>query len=73
MIKCALLNVERGRLSLARFPERSKGTDLRSVALASWVRIPHRAVMGHNSVRLLVVCPGYKKQNELFPFSTARC
>jgi hypothetical protein len=45
MIKCALLNVERGRLSLARFPERSKGTDLRSVALASWVRIPHRALV----------------------------
>ena len=22
--------------------------------------------MGHNIVRLLVVCPGYKKQNELF-------
>ena len=32
---------------------------------ASWVRIPHRAVIGHNNVRLLVVCPGYKKQNEL--------
>ena len=67
IIKC-----RRGRLSLARFPERSKGTDLRSVALASWVRIPHRALMGHNIVRLLVVCPGYKKQNELLPFSTAR-
>ena len=24
----------------AAIPERSKGTDLRSVALASWVRIP---------------------------------
>ena len=27
----------------AMIPERSKGTDLRSVALASWVRIPLRA------------------------------
>ena len=45
MIKYALLNVERGAFQLARFPERSKGTDLRSVALASWVRIPHRALV----------------------------
>ena len=40
IVKC-----RKGRLSLARFPERSKGTDLRSVALASWVRIPHRALV----------------------------
>ena len=29
----------------ARIPEWSKGTDLRSVALASWVRIPLRALV----------------------------
>ena len=40
IVKC-----RKGRLSLARFPELSKGTDLRSVALASWVRIPHRALV----------------------------
>ena len=45
MIKCALLNVERDAFQLARIPERSKGTDLRSVALASWVRIPLRALV----------------------------
>lgn len=39
----------------------------------SRVQPPQEALMGHNIVRLLVVCPGYKKQNELFPFSTARC
>ena len=43
MIKYTLLNVERGAFQLARIPERSKGTDLRSVAYASWVRIPLRA------------------------------
>ena len=49
MIKYALLNVERGAFQLARIPERSKGTDLRSVALASWVRIPLRASTGMES------------------------
>ena len=29
----------------ARIPEWSKGTDLRSVAFASWVRIPLRALV----------------------------
>ena len=33
--------------NVARIPERSKGTDLRSVALASWVRIPLRASNGN--------------------------
>jgi hypothetical protein len=50
MIKIALDNVEKGAFHFARFPERSKGTDLRSVALASWVRIPHRAPSSHSSV-----------------------
>ena len=38
----------------------------------SRVQPPQEALMGHNIVRLLAVCPGLKP-NELFPFSTARC
>ncbi len=47
MIKCALLNVERGTFHFTRIPEWSKGTDSSSVAFASWVRIPLRVYMGN--------------------------
>ena len=39
-----------------------------SKAKRSRVQPSQEAVMGHNIVRLLVVCPGYKKQNELIKF-----
>ena len=35
----------------------------------SRVQTPLDTLMGHNIVRLLVVCPGYKKQNELINFN----
>ena len=42
-----IIQTEKTKISKARIPERSKGTDLRSVALASWVRIPLRASKGN--------------------------